>query len=50
MSEGAEEAAQPALPPADLQAAGGRDDRPGARLSAYEGLQADDQGEEKQNK
>lgn len=44
MSEGAEEAAEPALPPADLQAAGGGDDRPRTRLSANESLQADDQG------
>lgn len=42
--EGAEEAAEPALPPADLQAAGGGDERPRARLPADEGLQADDQG------
>lgn len=42
--EGAKEAAEPALPPADLQAAGGGDERPRARLPADEGLQADDQG------
>lgn len=45
MSEGAEEAAQSALPPAHLQAAGGGDERPRARLPADEGLQADDQGD-----
>lgn len=48
MSEGAEEAAQSALPPADLQAAGGGDDRPRARLPADESMQADDQGEEEE--
>lgn len=46
VSEGAEEAAQSALPPADLQAAGGGDERPRARLPADESLQADDQGDE----
>lgn len=46
VSEGAEEAAQSALPPADLQTAGGGDERPRARLPADESLQADDQGEE----
>lgn len=46
VSEGAEEAAQSALPPADLPAAGGGDERPRARLPADESLQADDQGDE----
>lgn len=50
MSEGAEEAAESALPPEDLQAAGGGDERPGARLSADEGLQADDQGEPREDR
>lgn len=45
MSEGAEEAAQPALPPANLQTAGGGDERPRARLPAHESLQTDDQGD-----
>lgn len=45
VSEGAEEAAESALPPADLQAAGGGDERPWARLPADESLQADDQGD-----
>lgn len=44
VSEGAEEAAESALPPADLQAAGGGDERPRAGLSADESLQTDDQG------
>lgn len=44
MSEGAEEAAESALPPADLQAAGGGNERPRTGLSADESLQADDQG------
>jgi len=47
VSEGAEEAAQSALPPADLQAAGGGDERPRTRLPADESLQADDQGEDR---
>lgn len=46
MSEGAEEAAESTLPPAHLQAAGGGDERPRARLPADESLQADDQGVE----
>lgn len=49
MSEGAEEAAEPALPPADLQAARGGDDRPRARLPTDESLQADDQGKREDN-
>ena len=48
MSEGAEEAAQSALPPADLQAAGGGDERSRARLPADESLQTDDQGKEEE--
>lgn len=48
MSEGAEEAAESALSPADLQTAGGGDERPRARLPADESLQADDQGEEEE--
>ena len=46
MSEGAEEAAQSALPPADLQAAGGGDERSRARLPAVESWQTEDQGKE----
>ncbi|CAG12492.1 unnamed protein product, partial [Tetraodon nigroviridis] len=45
VSEGAEEAAEPALPPAHLQAAGGGDERPRAGLPADARLQTDDQGE-----
>lgn len=44
MSEGEQEAADPALSPQGVQAAGGRDDGPRAGLPTHEGLQADDSG------
>ena len=44
MFEGEQEAADTSVPPACLPAAGGGDERPGARLPADEGVQADDQG------